>query len=340
MAQNTDQISQELRTSGYRFDVLRSRLTQNTAWLHSKYPPTYSDRQWESAIGVVERIVDKDARYVNAHYYIAIPPSGDDPLHPPFLISPRLNPHPTGIYDFIDFTLASFLKSITHEEMHSQSKKWVAPGVKKQERIRRTNFARSKVCKDSVAWPRDYDVEEHRALYADDVRKQMQKKGERRVKELRDRERLGLPEFPDAVKPAMGGKELGNNRSAVLSQETVFTKEFEKDRRDRDFFQHPERVYKDVADWPCREEAKYEGDDRISTERIHGRFLGLPRVPGNNTVNWMQRSVVKQYSFDDHYQKLNEHDVFWRYNNVDEIEVNDNTGAELVGNELMGMLDE
>lgn len=77
MAQNTDKISQELRTSGYRFDVLRSRLTQNTAWLHSKYPPVYSDHQWESAIVVVERIVDKDARYADAHFYIALPPSED-----------------------------------------------------------------------------------------------------------------------------------------------------------------------------------------------------------------------------------------------------------------------
>ncbi|KAF2159973.1 hypothetical protein M409DRAFT_29584 [Zasmidium cellare ATCC 36951] len=94
--------------------------------------------------------------------------------------------HKTLVRSLQDFAIRSMNdREITHEEMHSQFKKRVAPGVKKQERIRRTNSARSKVCKDSGAWPRDYDVEEHRALYADDVRKQMQKKDDRRVERAR-----------------------------------------------------------------------------------------------------------------------------------------------------------
>ncbi|KAK4500652.1 hypothetical protein PRZ48_008841 [Zasmidium cellare] len=99
-------------------------------------------------------------------------------------------------------------------------------------------------------------------------------------------------------------------------------------------------VFKEVAEWTCKEEAKYEGDERVFTEVIHGRFLGLPQVAGNDTVTWQQRSVVYGYPFDDFYLKPTEHDVFWPYNKVNELEINDDTGCELIGNQLMGILDE
>ncbi|KAK4507503.1 hypothetical protein PRZ48_001238 [Zasmidium cellare] len=225
------------------------------------------------------------------------------------------------------------------DSMHSQSRKWINPKVQQEEKLRRYNTARRKLCKDSFAWPLNYDFDVHEALYTADVRDHLQKAQDRRIEEMETRKRLKLPPIrPTAVKPAMAGKQFGNNRSTVLSQKTVFTPQFEVNREDWD--EDYGFYVKEVAEWQSKEEAKYEGDERVFTEVIHGRFLGLPRVAGNETVNWQQRSVVRQYQFDDFYLKPTEHDVFWRYNKVNELEINDDTGCKLIGNQLMGILDE
>lgn len=39
-----------------------------------------------------------------------------------------------------------------------------------------------------------------------------------------------------------------------------------------------------------------EGDERHTSQ--FGRFLALPRNPGNETVTYKQRSVVRQHHFD------------------------------------------
>lgn len=225
--------------------------------------------------------------------------------------------------------------------MHSQSRKWIAPKVKQQEKLRRFNFAREKVCKKSFAWPLDYDLDEHKKAYAQDLRKLNVRKEARLIKEKSERELQSLPAIPHPVeaKPAMNGKKFNNNRSTVMSQETVFALEFETYRKD-DFHSEEKDTPKEVADWPCRDEAKYEGDDRISTDRLHGRFPGLPRVSANNTVNWMQRTIIPQYPLDNFYVKPTEHEVFWRHNIVDEIEIDNEEGRKLIGNELMELLNE
>lgn len=51
--------------------------------------------------------------------------------------------------------------------------------------------------------------------------------------------------------------------------------------------------------WPELEELKYEGPDRISTDRIHRRLLPHPRMPGNATVDWSQRAFRKSFVFDE-----------------------------------------
>lgn len=228
--------------------------------------------------------------------------------------------------------------------MHSQSRKWIAPERIQQEKLRRYNFAREKLCKDSYAWPLSYDVDKHKKAYLEDLRKQWEKTAERNLKEKNERKRLSLAEHPETeIKPAFGGKKFGTNRSTVLGFETVFTPEFDVDRKEKDLGEDGNivRIDKPVAEWPCREEQKYEGDERIATDALHRRFLGVPRVPGNNTVNWMQRSFIDQYPLDNfYYPPPTEEDVIWRTTLVNEMEIDDATGRELIGNELMDMIDE
>ncbi|KAL8687092.1 MAG: hypothetical protein Q9224_005255 [Gallowayella concinna] len=50
------------------------------------------------------------------------------------------------------------------------------------------------------------------------------------------------------------------------------------------------------APWPAKEEMREEGDERHTSQ--FGRFLALPRNPGNETVTYKQRSVVRQHHLD------------------------------------------
>ena len=49
--------------------------------------------------------------------------------------------------------------------------------------------------------------------------------------------------------------------------------------------------YRLQAPWPEYEELKHEGDDRSRSS--YGRFLPLPRKPGNITVNWKAREMLQ-----------------------------------------------
>jgi hypothetical protein len=75
-----------------------------------------------------------------------------------------------------------------------------------------------------------------------------------------------------------------DTRSFVLSQETIW--------RNHDT-ENPSRIQ---APWPDSSERKHEGYQRVRSG--YKRFLPLPRVPGNQTVNWKQRSPIATYEFD------------------------------------------
>ncbi|PGH27273.1 hypothetical protein AJ80_00983 [Polytolypa hystricis UAMH7299] len=88
-----------------------------------------------------------------------------------------------------------------------------------------------------------------------------------------------------AVSPALGVKELSDNLSLVLARETIWVpvERYPADRL--------------LAAWPTIDELKHEGDDRSKSG--YSRFPPLPRDPGNETVNWKQRSPLAQRPFDD-----------------------------------------
>lgn len=69
-----------------------------------------------------------------------------------------------------------------------------------------------------------------------------------------------------------------DNRSTVLAMPSVWAPYFKAT---------PERP---DAPWPNLDELRYEGDDRAKTNV--GRFLPLPRRPGNETVTWKAREQL------------------------------------------------
>lgn len=77
---------------------------------------------------------------------------------------------------------------------------------------------------------------------------------------------------------------LTDYRSTVLSYETIWRNHG---------LENPVRPQ---APWPDSSERKHEGYQRVRSG--YKRFLPLPRVPGNQTVNWKQRSPIATYEFD------------------------------------------
>jgi hypothetical protein len=86
------------------------------------------------------------------------------------------------------------------------------------------------------------------------------------------------------IQPALCGRELGDFRSTVLAQTTIW--------RPHEM-SNPSRPQ---APWPDSSERKHEGYQRVRSG--YSRFPPLPRVPGNPTVNWKQRSPIAAYEFD------------------------------------------
>ena len=142
------------------------------------------------------------------------------------------------------------------------------------------------------------------------------------------RQRLQGARFPipPHIREPFAGKDFDTNHGSVLCYETIFCPRWEKGKED-------------IAPWPPKSEMKYEGDDRISTDRLHRRYPGAPRVEGNETVNWQHRAVIEQFPFDDFYYPIpHAVEIFLRTHWVEELEIPDEEGEEYIGKDLMGML--
>jgi hypothetical protein len=86
------------------------------------------------------------------------------------------------------------------------------------------------------------------------------------------------------AQPILAGRRLNDCRSTVLARETIWRP---------DEIDNPSRPQ---APWPDSSERKHEGYQRVRSG--YSRFPPLPRVPGNATVNWKQRSPITPYEFD------------------------------------------
>lgn len=128
--------------------------------------------------------------------------------------------------------------------------------------------------------------------------------------------------FPSVVKV----KEFADSRGVVLANETIWASK-------------SEQAPKPIAEWPGNQEMKFEGDDRMRTDKLHRRFLPLPRQPANETVMWSQRPVVQFYELDERHRPLSDEDVVFLHNKVEGEEVDEEEARLVLGEELLSLLD-
>ncbi|KAK5131147.1 hypothetical protein LTR08_001295 [Meristemomyces frigidus] len=232
--------------------------------------------------------------------------------------------------------------------MHSQqwrnhhSNRWQAPAYTSRRGNLQLNAARRKVCPNSPFFPENFDVAQHKA----DWREGEQRRAQLPVKErielaATDKHRwdVGLPAVTIPRLPkAFNGWEFERRhgdkikifdapRGMVLSYETIFCPHFE----DAD---------KEVAPWPSKHEMDYEGDGRMKTDKLHRRFPALPRVGGDQSINWQHRVPIPASPFEEYYYPIpSEVDIFMRMHNVEDAQFDDSVGEQAIGAELMALLD-
>jgi hypothetical protein len=244
---------------------------------------------------------------------------------------------------------------------YGNSKKWIAPGVREKQRHQKLNQARAKICKDSPFWPLNFNLEAHkrefsalqqaRLALSDTSSSASSGESPHILPQMGDLpstptnpSQTGLFETPLTTPPgsactAFSGKfgsdttdpstTFNTNLSPVLCLPTVFTPNY---RLGKQF----------VAPWPSMHEMKYEGDERIATDILHSRFLGAPRVEGNETVSWQHRNVIEQYPLENFHHIPTALEVFERNHHFPGLEADNESVEEawhLLGRELYELLD-
>lgn len=160
---------------------------------------------------------------------------------------------------------------------HSQSKTWTSNDALERQRFKRMSNLLYHFVPKSPFVPRNYQQwVDHRAAMKDMEREDMLQKIERRKIE---RPSPRAPKIRTSFIAEADKMHLfEDNRSAVLAMPSIWSSYFQDT---------PDRPY---APWPDRDELRYEGDDRAKTNV--GRFLPLPRRPGNETVTWKAREQL------------------------------------------------
>lgn len=163
---------------------------------------------------------------------------------------------------------------------HTNSRTWVSPRIREKDEWKRVNDSIHVMelnhPNHSPFVPKSFDEYlQHKADYLSDQKREMQAK-------------YGAAATTNKpVGPVLNGilpGHDGDGRGAVLSEKTIWCP------WDEPTEEHPQ------APWPCKEEMREEGDERHTSQ--FGRFLALPRNPGNETVSYKHRSPIKQHHFD------------------------------------------
>lgn len=220
---------------------------------------------------------------------------------------------------------------------YGNSRKWIAPGVREKQKHDKLNFARGKICANSPFWHRDFDLENHKREFNALLQARFNQSTHPASPETPSHSHgLSGTSTAGPVTPSrsafsgkkLNGSEFTTNHSPVLAFPTVFTPQF---KLGKPF----------VAPWPSKSEMKYEGDDRIATDKLHGRFLGHPRVEGNETVNWQHRNVIPQYHFDNFHTIPSVDDIFVKTHSIPELqeEATEEEAKAMLGEELFELLD-
>lgn len=221
----------------------------------------------------------------------------------------------------------------------------------KQKERQALNNARKIICPKSDVWHKDFDLDAHREEVTQAEKTKTAYKAERIVREAKEKAWyeacIGekLPPPPPIRKP-FDGKVFRDNRTSVLALESIWCMSYNEGKG------------RELAPWPPMEELMFEGQGRVSTERIHGRFLPLPREPGDPTQNFMTRQLVEPFEFDNvtYYPSTypqytespypTEDDTFFRHYRVDDLEFTDpvngaydDDAVHALGTDLLALLD-
>ena len=171
------------------------------------------------------------------------------------------------------------------EAYTTNSHVWVAPKTAELERWQKTkgNLQRMSLIPKSPNLPTTFsEWLQHRTdfldLQAEELKETVKKKERIRNEELQ------LDFTPAKVKEPYGGEGFPDGRSPVLARKSIWSPWPDK------------KPGYEPAPWPTIQEMKEEGDERHTSG--YGRFLALPRVPGNPTVNHKQRNRVEANELD------------------------------------------
>nr|OQO26041.1 hypothetical protein B0A51_06898 [Rachicladosporium sp. CCFEE 5018] len=188
---------------------------------------------------------------------------------------------------------------------YGNSRKWINPAVLDKKKDTSLTSAKIKICRNSPFFPSTaQELIRHQIEYATLLAAHRLAK----IRQAISPPVIRLPFSGILTEDSTCSLDtLPSAYSTVLSIHTLFTPAYTS-------------TLQPLAPWPSRSELKYEGDDRIATDALHRRFLPLPRMPGNETVNWQHRNVLPQYAFEDFYLEIREEEVFERSHVVGEWE--------------------
>ncbi|KAF2141240.1 uncharacterized protein K452DRAFT_309029 [Aplosporella prunicola CBS 121167] len=177
---------------------------------------------------------------------------------------------------------------------HTNSKTWIAPGVRETEAYQVTiNSVKRHFPKSAVAHWNVSTWITHKVAMAD----AKLRVGQRRLAAKEAEAGLAMePGYPTLHK-AMDDKELSAGQTAVLCMHSIWcNKNFDAQ-------------WRIIAPWPGMAELKWEGDDRARTKV--GRFLPLPREPSPDNLPWNQRMRLRQSMWDENWKIPTEEDVLY-----------------------------
>lgn len=186
----------------------------------------------------------------------------------------------------------AYSTAFSQDPSYSNSRTWVSPRIREKDEWKRIDNGLHAMNLNhpdhSPFVPKSFDEYlQHKADFLNDRKREMLEKYQERY--------LAAIATDNHVGPAFGGKHFDDGRSAVLGAETVWCP------WDGPTKKHPQ------APWPHQEEMREEGDERHTSQ--FGRFMALPRNPGNETVTYKQRSPVKQHHLDRVWEIPNPDDI-------------------------------
>ena len=236
------------------------------------------------------------------------------------------------------------------EATHTNSRTWIHPRTREQTKWAEVHknlkemsliiegpqspYTPLAVDRESFCVPKNLNEWiDHRKEYAND-----------RMREARQRlyamqEHKLIPRHPDlppagetapVTMPPFGGKKFNDGRSAVLALPTVWTPWNSSVGVD----QNSPGGGRTQALWPCSEEMREEGNERNTSQ--FGRFMALPRTPGNPTVNWKQKKILPMLPFDEIW-KLPSRETYYDQRVVTSPEEKENMES-MIGGDLLAAL--